>query len=131
MCGHFSLFFTFSLSSSSSSFPLFLPFVLDLTLLLLSSLANRHQHTQFLLLMSVVETFHGYIANTTDSLLLYEACRRGLLPRVSRRLQEKERNCLVRSGSVFVFDEKESGNEYFYVSYNVFGFSKQCLGMII
>jgi hypothetical protein len=61
--------------------------------------------------MSVVETFHGYIANTTDSLLLYEACRRGLLPRVSRRLQEKERNCLVRSGSVFVFDEKESGNE--------------------
>ncbi|KAI8580250.1 hypothetical protein K450DRAFT_237562 [Umbelopsis ramanniana AG] len=59
--------------------------------------------------MSVVETFHGYIANTTDSLLLYEACRRGLLPRVSRRLQEKERNCLVRSGSVFVFDEKESG----------------------
>ncbi|KAJ2959797.1 hypothetical protein NQZ79_g4779 [Umbelopsis isabellina] len=59
--------------------------------------------------MSVVESFHGYVANTTDSLLLYEACRRGLLPRVGRRLQEKERNCLVRSGSVFVFDEKESG----------------------
>ncbi|ORZ01412.1 Gti1/Pac2 family-domain-containing protein [Syncephalastrum racemosum] len=58
--------------------------------------------------MSVVETFHGYIETTQDSLLVFEACRRCLLPRASRRLQEKERQ-LVRSGSVFVFDEKESG----------------------
>ncbi|ORX49126.1 hypothetical protein DM01DRAFT_1325877 [Hesseltinella vesiculosa] len=58
--------------------------------------------------MSVVETFHGYIETTQDSLLIMEACRRCLLPKVSRRLQEKERK-LVRSGSVFVFDEKDSG----------------------
>ncbi|KAI9300762.1 Gti1/Pac2 family-domain-containing protein [Cunninghamella echinulata] len=58
--------------------------------------------------MSIVETFHGYIETTQDSLLVLEACRRCLLPRISRRLQEKERK-LVRSGSVFVFDERDSG----------------------
>ncbi|KAI8093319.1 Gti1/Pac2 family-domain-containing protein [Halteromyces radiatus] len=58
--------------------------------------------------MSIVETFHGYIETTQDSLLVLEACRRCLLPKISRRLQEKERK-LVRSGSVFVFDEKDSG----------------------
>ncbi|CAO3597049.1 unnamed protein product [Absidia cylindrospora] len=58
--------------------------------------------------MSVTETFHGYIETTQDSLLVLEACRRSLLPTVSRRLQEKERK-LVRSGFVFVFDEKNSG----------------------
>ncbi|ORZ24574.1 Gti1/Pac2 family-domain-containing protein [Absidia repens] len=58
--------------------------------------------------MSIVETFNGYIETTQDSLLVLEACRRCLLPKISRRLQEKERK-LVRSGSVFVFDEKDSG----------------------
>ncbi|KAL1931706.1 hypothetical protein VTP01DRAFT_9849 [Rhizomucor pusillus] len=54
------------------------------------------------------ETFHGYIASTKDSLIVFEACRRGLLPRVTRRLQEQERH-LVQSGAVFCFDENESG----------------------
>ncbi|KAF9351939.1 hypothetical protein BGX26_010144 [Mortierella sp. AD094] len=58
--------------------------------------------------MSIVETFHGYIETTQDTLIIFEACRRGLLPRICRRLQEKERR-IVRSGSVFVFDERESG----------------------
>ncbi|KAI1319134.1 hypothetical protein EDD11_004777 [Mortierella claussenii] len=58
--------------------------------------------------MSVVETFHGYIETTQDTLLIFEACRRGLLPRICRRLQEKERR-IVQSGTVFVFDERESG----------------------
>ncbi|KAI8878183.1 hypothetical protein K501DRAFT_138651, partial [Backusella circina FSU 941] len=49
----------------------------------------------------------GYIETTQDCLLIFEACRRCLLPKVSRRLQERERK-LVRSGSVFVFDEQES-----------------------
>jgi hypothetical protein len=56
----------------------------------------------------MTETFHGYIDTTQDVLLVFEACRRGLLPRVNRRLQEKERK-LIQSGTVFVFDEKESG----------------------
>ncbi|KAK4516515.1 uncharacterized protein ATC70_011487 [Mucor velutinosus] len=58
--------------------------------------------------MSVSETFHGYIETTQDSLLVFEACRRNILPKISRRLQERERK-MVRSGSVFVFDEKDSG----------------------
>ncbi|KAI9275807.1 gluconate transport inducer 1/Pac2, partial [Phascolomyces articulosus] len=50
----------------------------------------------------------GYIETTQDVLLIFEGCRRGLLPRICRRLQEKERK-MVQSGSVFVFDERESG----------------------
>ncbi|OAD03888.1 hypothetical protein MUCCIDRAFT_141801 [Mucor lusitanicus CBS 277.49] len=56
----------------------------------------------------MAETFFGYIETTKDALLIFEGCRRGLIPRVSRRLQEKERR-MIRSGSVFVFDESESG----------------------
>jgi hypothetical protein len=56
----------------------------------------------------VAETFHGYIETTRDSLLLFEACKRGILPRIKRRLQDKERH-LIRSGTIFCFDEKESG----------------------
>ncbi|KAI8376191.1 Gti1/Pac2 family-domain-containing protein, partial [Radiomyces spectabilis] len=50
----------------------------------------------------------GYIETTRDSLLIFEACKRGLLPRICRRLQDKERQ-LVQSGTVFCFDENESG----------------------
>ena len=43
-----------------------------------------------------------------DAIKLFEACRLGLLPRVQRRLSEKERQS-IRSGSVFVWDEREAG----------------------
>ncbi|SAM09382.1 hypothetical protein [Absidia glauca] len=58
--------------------------------------------------MPVIETFFGYVETTKDSLILLEACRKGHLPRVGRRLQEQERH-LVKSGAVFCFDENESG----------------------
>ncbi|KAI8093577.1 Gti1/Pac2 family-domain-containing protein [Halteromyces radiatus] len=58
--------------------------------------------------MTFTETFYGYIETTTDTLLIFEACRRGILPKISRRLQEKERSS-IRSGTIFVFDERESG----------------------
>lgn len=64
------------------------------------------------------ETFHGYIASTKDSLIVFEACRRGLLPRVTRRLQEKERH-LVQSGAVFCFDENESGKQAYGVFFSL------------
>ncbi|KIY43225.1 hypothetical protein FISHEDRAFT_53925, partial [Fistulina hepatica ATCC 64428] len=50
----------------------------------------------------------GWIETTGDALLILEAARRGLIPRVTRRLVEAERK-LITSGSVFVFDEDESG----------------------
>ncbi|KAI9249891.1 Gti1/Pac2 family-domain-containing protein [Sporodiniella umbellata] len=56
----------------------------------------------------MTETFHGYIESTQDVLLVFEACRRGLLTRICRRLQETERRH-IGSGSIFVFDERESG----------------------
>lgn len=62
--------------------------------------------------MLVTETFHGYIETTQDVLLIFEGCRRGLLPRICRRLQERERK-MIRSGSIFVFDERESGTYEF------------------
>ncbi|PHH67477.1 hypothetical protein CDD80_827 [Ophiocordyceps camponoti-rufipedis] len=55
-----------------------------------------------------METYHGYVRAPADAIKLFEACRQGLLPRVQRRLSEKERQS-IRSGSVFVWDEREAG----------------------
>ncbi|KAG5650509.1 hypothetical protein H0H81_011999, partial [Sphagnurus paluster] len=50
----------------------------------------------------------GCIETTGDALLILEAARRGLIPRVTRRLVDSERK-MITSGFVFVFDEDESG----------------------
>ncbi|KAI9929212.1 hypothetical protein ASPWEDRAFT_49150 [Aspergillus wentii DTO 134E9] len=55
-----------------------------------------------------METYHGHVRTPADAIILFEACRIGLLPRVQRRLSEKERQS-IRSGSVFVWDEREAG----------------------
>ena len=50
----------------------------------------------------------GFLETTEDALLVLEAARRRLIPRVTRRLADRERR-LIHSGSVFVFEEEESG----------------------
>ncbi|KAK4131424.1 hypothetical protein BT67DRAFT_363221, partial [Trichocladium antarcticum] len=55
-----------------------------------------------------METYYGQVRTPVDAIKLFEACRLGLLPRVQRRLSEKERQA-IRSGSVFVWDEREAG----------------------
>lgn len=55
-----------------------------------------------------METYHGHVRTPADAVILFEACRLGLLPRVQRRLSEKERQN-IKSGSVFVWDEREAG----------------------
>ena len=55
-----------------------------------------------------METYNGHVRSPADAIILFEACRLGLLPRVQRRLSEKERQS-IRSGSVFVWDEREAG----------------------
>ena len=55
-----------------------------------------------------METYHGHVRTPADAIILFEACRVGLLPRVQRRLSEKERMS-IKSGSVFVWDEREAG----------------------
>src|SRR4051812_32394326 len=55
-----------------------------------------------------METYTGHVRTPADAIILFEACRLGLLPRVQRRLSEKERQS-IKSGSVFVWDEREAG----------------------
>ncbi|KAJ9621530.1 Gluconate transport-inducing protein [Taxawa tesnikishii (nom. ined.)] len=55
-----------------------------------------------------METYNGQVRTPADAIILFEACRIGLLPRVQRRLSEKERQS-IKSGSVFVWDEREAG----------------------
>ncbi len=55
-----------------------------------------------------METYNGHVRTAQDAIILFEACRIGMLPRVQRRLSEKERQS-IRSGSVFVWDEREAG----------------------
>ncbi|KAK0252478.1 Gluconate transport-inducing protein [Friedmanniomyces endolithicus] len=63
---------------------------------------NRATH------ISGMETYNGLVRTPADAIILFEACRIGLLPRVQRRLSEKERQS-IKSGSVFVWDEREAG----------------------
>ncbi|KAI8058648.1 Gti1/Pac2 family-domain-containing protein [Gilbertella persicaria] len=55
-----------------------------------------------------METYVGYIKTPQDALYVFEACRKGKLNRVQRRLTSKER-INIRSGSVFAWDEREAG----------------------
>ena len=54
-------------------------------------------------------TFAGYVATTQDALILFEACLTGVLHHVPRRPHDRERSHLVRSGSVFIYEENSSG----------------------
>jgi hypothetical protein len=66
-----------------------------------------------------METLKGcHIKTANDALVLFEACRTGILyvssisnnrKRVSRRLNDQERSRYISSGSVFIWDEAESG----------------------
>jgi len=57
---------------------------------------------------SARETFHGFISNLDDALLVVEAARIGLLPRVTRRFTENERNTIIKHGSIFVYEENQA-----------------------
>lgn len=54
-------------------------------------------------------TFVGYVASTHDALILFEACLTGVLHHVPRRPHDRERSQLVRSGSIFIYEENASG----------------------
>jgi Gti1/Pac2 family transcription factor len=50
-----------------------------------------------------VPPFVGYV------LRLIHAARQGVIPRITRRLNDNERRSMIKSGSVFVFSVEESG----------------------
>jgi hypothetical protein len=58
---------------------------------------------------SLQPTFQGHVNSTHDALLLFEACLTGTLSHVPRRPHDRERNQLVRSGCVFIYEENASG----------------------
>ncbi|KAI1367804.1 Gti1/Pac2 family-domain-containing protein [Xylaria arbuscula] len=54
-------------------------------------------------------TFYGYIGTTMDALTLFEACLSGHLLHVARRPHDGERQNIIKSGAVFVYEEHSSG----------------------
>lgn len=54
-------------------------------------------------------TWHGFIQNDADGLMLFEACLSGKLRSVPARLCGKERASLINSGNVFIYEENASG----------------------
>ncbi|KAA1467164.1 hypothetical protein DENSPDRAFT_769110 [Dentipellis sp. KUC8613] len=56
-----------------------------------------------------VQHFVGFVETTTDALRLIMAARQGVIPRITRRLNDSERRAMIRSGAVFVFCVEESG----------------------
>lgn len=54
-------------------------------------------------------TFTGYIATTMDALVLFEACLSGTLDHVARRPHDRERQELIKSGNIFIYEEHSSG----------------------
>jgi Gti1/Pac2 family transcription factor len=56
-----------------------------------------------------VPPFVGYVETTVNALRLIHAARQGVIPRITRRLNDNERRSMIKSGSVFVFSVEESG----------------------
>jgi len=56
-----------------------------------------------------VPTFHGFVSNSMDGLTLFEGCLSGKLHHVPRRPHDRERAQLIKSGSIFIYEENASG----------------------
>ncbi|MCJ1251992.1 hypothetical protein MMC30_009230 [Trapelia coarctata] len=54
-------------------------------------------------------TWVGHVATTKDALKLFEGCLNGVLNHVPRRPHDRERPQLIKSGSVFIYEENASG----------------------
>ena len=57
----------------------------------------------------VKPTFIGFVQNSMDALILFEACLSGKLGHIPRRPHDHERSQLIQSGNIFIYEEKESG----------------------
>lgn len=58
---------------------------------------------------TLTPTWHGFVSDTREALILFEATLQGNLNRVTRRPHDRERSSLIRSGSVFIYEEGASG----------------------
>jgi hypothetical protein len=57
----------------------------------------------------LVPTFTGFVHNSMDGLILFEACLSGKLHHLPRRPSHQERSQLVKSGNIFIYEENASG----------------------
>lgn len=57
--------------------------------------------------MQNIESFNGSIETESDCIILIDLARKGIIPRIQRRLTTRERR-EIRHGSVFVYCEEES-----------------------
>ncbi|KAL7903848.1 gluconate transport inducer 1/Pac2 [Trichoderma velutinum] len=53
--------------------------------------------------------FKGHVVTTWDALLLFEACLQGHINHVPRQLNDRERQELISSGNIFIYEEHASG----------------------
>lgn len=60
-------------------------------------------------IVHLIPTWEGFVSSTGDALILFEAALRGDLPRTVRRPHDRERAGLIKSGSVFIYEENASG----------------------
>ncbi len=63
-------------------------------------------------------TWRGHVNTTMDALVLFEACLLGRMNHVPRRPQDRERDNLIRSGNVFIYEEHSSGIKRWTDGYN-------------
>ncbi|PNH59827.1 hypothetical protein VD0002_g7755 [Verticillium dahliae] len=54
-------------------------------------------------------TWQGHVASTLDAVVLFEACLSGNLRHVPRRPHDRERQDLIQSGQIFIYEEHASG----------------------
>ncbi|KAF5341372.1 hypothetical protein D9758_012281 [Tetrapyrgos nigripes] len=85
------------------------PNLFSLTLQLSNSLKLRRTAMTSSTSSPDVPPFHGYVETTVHALRLIHAARQGIIPRITRRLNDAERRAMVKSGAVFIFSVEESG----------------------
>ena len=56
-----------------------------------------------------VPTWNGRVETTRDALLTFEACVQSIFHLCSCRPQDRERDSLIASGNIFVYEEAASG----------------------
>lgn len=57
----------------------------------------------------LVPTWHGHVASTLDALVLFESALSGRIDRIRRRPYNRERQEIIKSGSVFIYEEHATG----------------------
>lgn len=59
--------------------------------------------------VQLTPTYHGFIESTYDALVLFEACLTGVIAHVPRRPHDREREHVIKSGNIFIYEESTSG----------------------